>query len=194
MDDSAYSATPAPGFTALLLAANPELEAVFAAWLFADGMRFGEWRKWWKPGSERRKLPHEGLDLLTFKTNGGKEGRLAHGLRIPALFAGTITAIVPDFLGHTVAVACAEKNPESFRLHIFYAHLAPAPGLRVGDIIEDSLTIGWLPESKPAPTVCPPHLHLSLALVSSNFRMADFSWNRFVASEQFRPCDPYPFL
>lgn len=184
---------PPPGFTANLLRANPGSLEDFAEWHFMPGMRFGEWRKWWDPAQGSRADAHEGLDLASYTTKPGRQARLPGGLRIPALAGGTVAGIIPDFLGQTIIITAADLASAPFRLVVFYAHLLPLPGLRVGDDVENSDQLGSLPMPLPH-QACPPHLHLALALVHRDLALARFQWNEFRATEDFRPEDPYGFL
>jgi len=49
-------------------------------------------------------LPHEGLDFCLFNDRWGRLFRLEEGTRIPAMYGGTVVAIIDDFLGTSIAL------------------------------------------------------------------------------------------
>jgi hypothetical protein len=185
---------PAPGFTTLLLEANPDLAESFASWLFLPGMRFGEWQKWWPADKARRPAAHEGLDFLHYRTKTGAEERLDSGVQVPSLCPGVVAAIFADLLGQTVLIAAGGNESGPYRLAAFYAHLRPVKGLQTGDTAAAGAPLGRLSESSPRPAACPPHLHLSLALVHRDLDLGRFHWADFRSGEKFHPRDPYEFL
>lgn len=184
---------PASAFTENFRQLNGYTKTALVEWLFLPGMKFGECEKWWQPGS-CRKTPHEGLDLLAYRDGNGGEQRLSAATRIPPLLRGVLIGRCKDFLGETVILAHDFYDPSGRRLHTFYGHLHPAETPETTAIITPDSPLGNIAWPGKSNTGCPPHLHLSLAWVDQSLPMQDFSWDKFCASETFRPGDPLPLV
>jgi hypothetical protein len=125
-------------------------------------MRFGEREAWWREGAPRD-APHEGLDLRGFRTPEGRSVPLGPGARIPALWAGAVVAVVPDFLGRSVFVAHDRQDGEGRRLHSVYGHLEPRPWLAPGCSLREGEEIGAIADPAARKSSVPAHLHLTVA-------------------------------
>ena len=156
---------PCSAFTARLLRVNNLEEAGFAAWELRPGMRFGEREAWWRDGAPRD-APHEGLDLAAFRTRDGRPMPLAQGVRIPVLWAGTVAAVVADFLGRSVFVAHDRRDGGGRRLHSVYGHLGPHPGLVPGSQLREGAEVGAIADPAARGSSAPAHLHLTVAWIA----------------------------
>lgn len=139
--------------------------AGFAAWDFLPGMRFGDREAWWRDGAPRD-APHEGLDLGAFRTGDGRRVPLGPGVRVPALWAGAIVAVVPDFLGRSVFVAHDRRDGEGRRLHSVYGHLVPRPGTAPGAALREGEEVGAIADPAARSSTVPAHLHLTVAWIA----------------------------
>ena len=184
---------PASTFTETFRQLNGYTGTDLAEWLFLPGMRFGEKEKWWKSGSFRAS-PHEGLDILTFLDGFGGEQQLSAAARVPPLLSGIVVSKTKDFLGETVILAHDFYDQADRRLHTFYAHLQPAEAPEITSKITHDSLLGNIAWPRQSNTGCPPHLHLSLAWVDKSMSIQDFAWDRFRASETFRPGDPLALI
>ena len=76
---------------------RPRMEG-FKGWVFHPGMRFQALGKWWGDQGLRA-VPHEGLDLYSFETAGGRVKTVDQQAQIPAAFAGRGGKNRPGFSG-----------------------------------------------------------------------------------------------
>ncbi|MGV1098845.1 hypothetical protein ACUUL3_05480 [Thiovibrio sp. JS02] len=167
------STLPFSSFFPSLEIANALAKEEFSRWIFLPGMLFLSPEKWWRPG--RRAVPHEGLDIAGFETRDGQRRPLSPGCLIPAVYAGTVVTIIPDFLANTVVVGHEATNREGWRLHSLYSHVSPLVQtgaiLQMGDVLARIAALGT-----PSPAGPPPHLHLSLAWLAPDFPLPKLDW------------------
>lgn len=185
---------PDPGRTAfgLLLVRWNGLDAAgFAAWDFLPGMRFGERAAWWSAGG-KRDVPHEGLDILYFRTADGRRRSVGAGARIPVVWPGEIVAVTPDFLGASVFVAHRDRDGEGRLLHTICGHLLPDPGLAAGSLLCKGDAIGTIAPGRPSGP--PPHLHLTVALIDRTGGPQRLGWAAMRDATRVRLLDPLPIL
>jgi murein DD-endopeptidase MepM/ murein hydrolase activator NlpD len=156
---------PRSNFLEHLLRLNGLAAAGFAGWELLAGMRFGEREAWWRGGAPRD-APHEGLDLRGFRGPDGAGARLEPGTRVPVLWAGTLAAVVPDFLGHSVFVAHEGRDGAGRRLHSVYGHVEPRRGLTPGCELREGEEVGAIADPAARVSQVPPHLHLTVALIA----------------------------
>jgi hypothetical protein len=155
--------------------------AAFGIWLAAlhagepvheSGMEFGALHAWW--GRRRlRPNPHEGIDLVGFRSASGASEASIHGMMLRPIEDGECVAVFYDFLGSTAIV----RRPPPSDLLWCYAHLQLDPGVRRGAMLGTGDTLGLVAEgSGPGhrSTACPPHLHLSLL----HEQCGGFEWSR----------------
>jgi hypothetical protein len=183
---------PRSNFLEHFLRLNGLEAAGFASWEFLPGMRFGEREAWWRGGTPRE-APHEGLDLAAFRTRVGSRLPLGPGLRVPTLEAGTLAAIVPDFLGRSVFVAHGRQDGEGRRLHSVYGHLAPLPVLAPGCPLREGDEIGAIADPAARKSSVPAHLHLTLAWIAGDAR-GPLGWSVLLDPVRALLIDPLPHL
>ncbi len=184
----------APGnFTQELQRLNNYPAGWLRNWLFRPGMKFGDPQKWWDPGTNRPR-PHEGLDLLTFQDETGREQQLLPGTKTPPILSGAVVARLPDFRGETVVLAHDFLDNAGRRLHTFYAHLEPTGSPASGSILAPGVACGTITAPGKTSRHCPPHLHISLAWVDKLYPIQVFRWEDFADSETFRPGDPLALI
>lgn len=82
-------------------AANAGFAPEFNRFVFLPGMEFGAMKQWWGNGGSRP-FPHEGADLCLFRTMSNLLYRIDDNIRVPVIYPGKISGIIPDFLGETV--------------------------------------------------------------------------------------------
>lgn len=181
---------PGSAFTEQFLRLNGLEAAGFAGWEFLPGMRFGEGGAWWRDGAPRE-APHEGLDLRGFRTPEGRSVPLGPGVRVPALWAGAVVAVVPDFLGHSVFVAHDRRDGEGRRLHSVYGHLEPHPGLVPGSHLHEGEEVGAIADPAARKSSVPPHLHATVAWIVDG---EPLDWDALRDPARTVLIDPLPLL
>src|SRR3989339_949367 len=106
----------------------------FKGWVFHPGMLFQALGKWW--GDEGpRAVPHEGLDLYSFETDGGRVQTVDRQTQIPAAFAGQVVKIDRDFLGKSIYISHAMHTDDGRRLVSAVGHTIPREGLKTGHMV-----------------------------------------------------------
>jgi murein DD-endopeptidase MepM/ murein hydrolase activator NlpD len=186
-------APPRSSFLEHFLRLNGLDAAGFAAWEFLPGMRFGEREAWWRGGAPRD-APHEGVDLRGFRGPDGGSARLVPGMRVPALWAGIVAAMVPDFLGRSVFVAHDRCDSGGRRLHSVYGHLDPRPGLAPGGALREGEEVGTVADPAARSSPVPPHLHLTVALIAGGGEGAGLGWAALRDPARAVLLDPLPHL
>ena len=112
----------------------------FKEWVFEPGMQFGEKSKWW--GGGERTTPHEGIDLLNYRDADGNTIKINPGMKIPAIFKGTVTAIKEDFLGKSIFIRHPQYHETKMVLFTAYGHTEPDKGLFPGLPVKVNEIIG----------------------------------------------------
>lgn len=180
-------------FGELLVLWNRLDAAGFAAWDFLPGMRFGDRAAWWREGAERD-APHEGLDILWYRTGDGRRLSLGPGARVPALWAGEVVAIVPDFLGTSVFVAHGGPDEGGRRALSICGHVDPRPELAPGSLLCDGDEVGRIADPRAGRTAVPAHLHLTIALIARGAGLARLDWAALRDPSRALLLDPLPVL
>jgi hypothetical protein len=155
-------------------------------------MRFGEREAWWRGGAPRE-APHEGLDLVAFRGRDGRRVSLAPGVRVPALWAGTVVAVVADFLGRSVFVAHDRRDAEGRRLHSVYGHLEPRPGRAPAGLLREGEEVGAVADPAARKSSVPAHLHLTVAWIAGDAR-GTLDWSVLRDPVRALLIDPLPHL
>ncbi len=107
-------------YCVLLLEANGVNAPGVSPFIISDGMGLGDDAVWWDSSWDKRPVPHEGIDLVRFKTSSGVVS-VFRGFRIISPVSGTVVGISPDFLDKTVWL-----NPDGRPdVVVVLAHLAP---------------------------------------------------------------------
>jgi hypothetical protein len=184
-------ALPGSAFTERLLRLNGLEAAGFDSWELLPGMAFGEHAAWWRDGVPRDG-PHEGLDLRSYSTSGGRSVPLEPGALVPVLWAGTVAAVAPDFLGRSVFVAHDGRDEAGRRLHSVYGHLDPRPGLEPGCTLCEGEELGAVADPAARNSSVPSHLHLTVAWIADAPGMLD--WRVLHDPARAVLIDPLPFV
>jgi hypothetical protein len=182
----------APPFVEQFLRLNGFDAEEFVGWEFLPGMRFGERNAWWREGAPRD-APHEGLDLAAFRARGGRSVPLEPGTLIPVLWAGTVAAVVPDFLGRSVFVAHDCRDAGGRRLHSVYGHLDPRPGLESGCALCEGEEVGVIADPAARTSSVPSHLHVTVAWIAAG-ASETIDWRTLRDSAKTLLTDPLPLL
>lgn len=164
----------------------------FEEWVFLPGMLFGSRETWWMDAKKRTR-PHEGLDLCLYATTGGRIERVQEDLQIPALYSGTVVALIADFLGTSVFVR-SPHFPEEGDILWAFGHMHPRDDLYEGAEIQEGEILGALAPAGTKRTGAPPHLHLSLASLEKDSLITFRAWEPITNSDSLRFLDPLPLL
>jgi hypothetical protein len=162
------------------------------SWIFLAEMLFGAPQKWWGDCQDRR-APHEGLDFCLFQDKAGGIYRFTNEIRIPAMYAGTVVSIIPDYLGRSVLVEQKACEDQGHFLAI-YGHLSPRDGLNVGDVLSEGDDLGTVSLPNNPLVGILPHLHVSIAGVLGEISYQTLNWERIVYSNDLGLVDPLDLL
>jgi murein DD-endopeptidase MepM/ murein hydrolase activator NlpD len=160
----------------------------FHAWAFLPGMLFNAGDKWWGDRGKRA-LPHEGLDLCLFKDRLGRFFRLDEGTRIPAMYGGTVVAIIDDFLGTSIVLEHMLPERGGPFLTI-YGHTVAGEVLRLESAVRAGEIIGTLADSRKSKVHTHPHLHISLARPPGCAAYDSLAWRDLNNPKLFTMFDP----
>lgn len=160
-------------------------------WLFCPGMMFQSTVKWWGDRTGSRPRPHEGVDLLLYRSPEGKIGRIDPGVAIPALSEGVICGVIADFLGRSVIVEHPVPGINHERRYSIYAHTRPGPGMGKGTRVGrgDAIATVAAPEGNRRFPMAP-HLHLSIAWAPRPISCDRIDWNAIAAQKDLILLDP----
>jgi murein DD-endopeptidase MepM/ murein hydrolase activator NlpD len=176
-------------FMEFMLAHNRPRMDGFKGWVFHPGMRFQAVEKWWGDQGLRA-VPHEGLDLYSFETAGGRVQTVDLQTQIPAAFAGQVVKIDRDFLGKSIYISHAIYSDDGRQLLSAVGHTMPRDGLKTGQQVaagEIIAAVAGVPGNK---TNLPPHLHLTFAWVPVDFRLDQLTWDNLGHDAWIRLIDP----
>jgi hypothetical protein len=179
---------PRGRFTDYMVRENRLDRRGFKAWVFVPAMLFGAEAKWWGDRGKRTS-PHEGLDFHLFSDPSGNLLRLKEGTRIPAMYAGTVVAIIDDFLGKSIVLEHRLSDHRSPLLTI-YGHVAARETLHVGSDVGETEIIGTLVDPIMSMVNIRPHLHVSLAWPSERASYDTLTWQDLDDPELFTMIDP----
>ncbi len=160
----------------------------FEAWAFLPGMLFNAGDKWWGDGGKRT-LPHEGVDFCLFKDRGGRFLRLGEGTTIPAMYSGTVVAILDDFLGTSIVIEHWLPRHGSPFLTI-YGHTIMREALQLEGGVREGEVIGTLAGSRKHKVHISPHLHVSVARPSERAAYDGLAWRDLNNPGLFTMIDP----
>ena len=179
---------PRSRFTDHMVRENSLDRRGFKAWVFVPAMLFGAEAKWWGDRGKRTS-PHEGLDCCLFSDPWGNLLRLKEGTRIPAMYAGTVVAIIDDFLGKSIVLEHRLPNNHGPFLTI-YGHTVVKDTLHVGSTVNEAEIVGTLAGTSKSPVHVHPHLHVSLAQPSDRASYENLTWRHLSDPELFTMTDP----
>jgi hypothetical protein len=179
-------------FSDHLVRANGLDEQGFVDWVFRPGMLFDSDRNWWgQPG--RRRTTHEGVDFCYFLRSNGI-AQLDDSSKVPAPFAGRVAAIIDDFLSQTVIIDSGALSNGKARQLTLLAHIAPLTTLEPGSAIAEGEVVGHVAPRKRQKNELPPHLHVSIGVVSTSVDLETLDWPTIVARRVIELLDPLPLL
>jgi murein DD-endopeptidase MepM/ murein hydrolase activator NlpD len=161
----------------------------FHRWVFHPGMLFQALGKWWGDQGLRA-VPHEGLDLYSFETDGGRVETVDQQTQIPAAFAGQVVKIDRDFLGKSIYISHAIYADDGRQLLSAIGHTIPREGLQTGQQVAAGEIIAAVAGVPGKKTNLPPHLHLTFAWVAKDFRVEQLTWNNLGHDPGIRLIDP----
>lgn len=159
-------------------------------WVFHDGMHFSDSCQWWNK-TKKRPHPHEGVDLVYYLNNTGKQHFFPPGTLIPAITDGIVVHDHQDFLGQTLYIQHEQFQQNSKTLYSLYAHIA------INDKLPERVTkhshLGVIAEVSDSSPV-PPHLHLSMAWIDNLLKINTINWNNIADHESICLLDPMNFI
>lgn len=180
-------------FTESLIVANGSDRESFAQWVFEPGMLFNAPRKWWGD-REKRKTPHEGLDVCLYRHRSGGIHRLDAGTTIPALADGVAVKIFDDLLGKSLFIKLTSSFDEESTFFIFYGHTLPLNDLRVGQPVKQGDPIAAIADVPAEKSTILPHLHISLGWTRRPVDYDRLDWRTIGERNVITLIDPVDFL
>jgi len=152
-------------------------------------MLFNATDKWWG-NQEKRKRPHEGLDLCLCRDREDRILRLDEKTRIPVLYDGVVVRLMDDFIGKSVMVEHRLPDIDCPRFCTIYGHTNPLPGLHDGRMVKEGEIIATLARPGKPQSHIPPHLHLSLGWISDKISYDTLDWKTIAAPNALKWVDP----
>lgn len=180
---------PKTGFNRYLVRHN-SLDG-FREWVFRPGMLFGSRLKWWGEGGYRSS-PHEGLDLCLYRDGGGRIHGLDKNTKISLIYEGEVVRVVRDFIGKSVFLRHGLCDGEGNALYSVYGHIEPRGSVTRGRVFREGEIIAALADTRGRSV--PPHLHISLAWMSSAYRPEELGWEMMRDARKARLLDPLPLV
>jgi len=163
--------------------------ADFNHWVFHPAMLFQSQWQWWGEGRPRPN-PHEGLDICWYRTRSGQRRALPAATVIPAPFSGRIVQVSPDFLGQSIFLLHGGMLPDGSSLLTALGHTQPLPGIEAGLWVNEGEGIAHLAVPAGRPRKVPPHLHLTVAVLTADSRPGPFQWETLGNPGELTLLDP----
>ena len=160
-----------------------DAESRAGEWIFHHGMLFLSPHTWWqnrktsKP--DKRKTPHEGIDILFFKDRNKQIQNLGTNTLIPAATDGEIINICHDFIGKSIVVRHNISFRQQLDLIFVYAHILPDSRIKVGTALKQGDILATIAKTEKEKTTLPPHLHLSVIEIPENTPAKNLNWELF---------------
>jgi len=176
-------------FMKFMLAHNRPRMDGFKGWVFHPGMLFQALEQWWGDQGPRA-VPHEGLDLYSFETDGGGVKTLDQQTQIPAPFAGQVVKIDRDFLGQSIYISHAIFSAGGRQLLSAVGHTVPREGLKTSHQVAAGEIIAAVAGVPGQKSNLPPHLHLTFAWAPKDFRLDQLTWKNLRTDPGIRLIDP----
>ncbi|MCK5100698.1 MAG: M23 family metallopeptidase [Desulfobacteraceae bacterium] len=152
-------------------------------WIFHHGMLFLSPHTWWQsretPKSDKRKTPHEGIDILFFKDRNKQIQNLGTNTLIPAATDGEVINICHDFIGKSIVVRHNISFMQQLDLIFVYAHILPDSMIKVGTALKQGDIIATIAKTEKEKTTLPPHLHFSVIEIPENTPAKNLNWELF---------------
>ena len=172
-----------------MLAHNRPRMDGFKKWVFHPGMRFQALKQWWGDQGPRA-VPHEGLDLYSFETDGGRVKTVDQHTQIPAAFAGRVVKIDRDFLGKSIFMSHAIFTAGGRQLFSAFGHTVPRESLKSGQKVAAGEIIARISGFPGKKTNLLPHVHLTFAWVPADFRAEQLTWKNLGNDSGITLIDP----
>lgn len=147
-------------------------------WIFHHGMLFQSTAKWWGDFGLRH-APHEGLDILFYRSGDGSVASIDPDTLVPLLEDGYVVNICDDFLGRCLVVQDPALSCSRFRILRVYAHLNILPGIETGTRLTKEEIIATPASTAGKKSKIAPHLHLSVMEVPASIPARQLDWNLF---------------
>ncbi|VFQ44883.1 M23 family metallopeptidase [Desulfoluna butyratoxydans] len=156
-----------------------------------EAMLFGTQKSWWGTGKQRP-LPHEGVDLCRYYTEGGEPRTLSPGTSVPAAFDGEVWEVSDDdFIGTSLFLRHGGPKGPFFTA---YAHVTPRKGLARGDVIGRGEPLAVLADPLRRHLRIASHLHFSLMTFPDDLSRKALRWATMGAEGAVCFHDPAPLL
>jgi hypothetical protein len=176
-------------FTEFLVRENGLDEPGFQEWIFYPGMLFNAMDKWW--GNQgKRERPHEGLDLYLYKDRKDKILHLDDKTKTPVMYDGVVVRVMDDFIGKSVVVEHRLLDNDYRRCCTIYGHTRLPRGLNVGRIVKAGESLATLARPNKSQNNIPPHLHISLGLLSKKITYETLDWKTMSTLKLLKWVDP----
>ena len=160
-----------------------DAESRAGEWIFHHGMLFLSPHTWWqnrktsKP--DKRKTPHEGIDILFFKDRNKQIQNLGTNTLIPAATDGEVINICHDFIGKSIVVRHNISFMQQLDLIFVYAHIVPNTSIKIGTNLTQGDIIATIAKTNKKKTTLPPHLHLSVIEIPNEISTENLNWDFF---------------
>ncbi|OGW32820.1 MAG: hypothetical protein A2X59_10465 [Nitrospirae bacterium GWC2_42_7] len=162
----------------------------FKRWILEPGMLFRSGSKWWGDKGPRDKQ-HNGLDLMLYETDERSQKAINPDTKVPIMYEGTLIKCIRDFLGYTLFAAHEIYEGDS-QLFTIYGHVQKPVDTVIGKFFNRGEVISTI--SEPANSKIPPHLHISVALISKAIPLETLSWKLLDNSKDIIFLDPMRFI
>jgi murein DD-endopeptidase MepM/ murein hydrolase activator NlpD len=153
-------------FTRYFIKENGLSESVFKEWVLYSGMLFRATDKWWGDRG-RRSRPHEGIDLCFYKDPQERIHALAEGVKIPAMYDGTVAGIINDFIGKSIIIKHRVPGNDSSWFCTIYGHTTPEADICTGRTVREGEVIAAVAGLSGPVAGMGPHLHISIGSPAS---------------------------
>lgn len=165
--------------------------AGFKELVFLPAMLHTATDKWWGDMGHRP-TPHEGIDLVAWRTSEGNIRFFNGAIRVPVMYDGRIKAIIPDFLGQSVFISHPQFRQSEHTLFTIFGHLAPDIIYEPETLVREGDIIGTIAVPAGKPGAVRPHLHISAAWISDTMIPEALDWTVMGASDSVQLIDPLP--
>jgi hypothetical protein len=180
-------------FDSLLVTLNGLDRNGFFKWAFYPGMLFHSDDKWWGDW-DKRKRPHEGLDICFYQGRDGKIHNLATTTNIPVMYEGKVVCVLDDYIGKTVFVLHDIFDANQNQLCTIYGHTDPAGTIGVSSVVGNGELIATVSDAKQSGVQMSSHLHLSLAWLPKSYDHRQLSWESLSRQADLILLDPLAFI
>lgn len=178
-------------FSLHFIEANRLGGGAFHEWILTPGMLFEAADMWWGK-QNKRKSPHQGIDLGLYRNRDLKIKEVKANTRIPAICDGVIAAIFNDFLGQSVFTRHKIRDRKNRALCSIFGHIQPHDDMYPGRIIKAGEIIGNITDT--GSSAVKPHLHLTMAWIEGEITADLLDWNNIGQSQKLELVDPIEII